>query len=85
MCSTRPSGAAIGFSIFAGVMMLTIGIVEAIAGIVALADDSLYAWTRKYTFEFLFIPYWTLGSLLLIALGVAIVWAHCQDSSPRPI
>ena len=42
MSDTRPSGAAIGFTAFAAIMLLVIGVFQAIAGISAIAkDDSL--------------------------------------------
>jgi hypothetical protein len=49
----RPvSGWAIGGTVFAGVIMLLVGIFHAIAGLVAIFDDQFYVVTRNYTFEF---------------------------------
>lgn len=48
----RPvSGWAIGGTVFAGVIMLLVGLFHAVAGLVALIDDEFYVVTRNYTFE----------------------------------
>jgi hypothetical protein len=54
--STRPdarpvSGWAIGFSAFAGAVMVLIGIFQFFAGLGALINDDLYVLTRKYAFD----------------------------------
>lgn len=71
--STRPdarpvSGWAIGFSAFAGAIMILIGIFQFFAGLGALINDDLYVLTRKYAFD-LDITGW--GWIHLI-LGVII-------------
>jgi tetrahydromethanopterin S-methyltransferase subunit F len=49
---SRPvSGWAIGGTVFAGVMMLLIGLFHAVAGIVAIFDDEFYVVAANYTFE----------------------------------
>jgi hypothetical protein len=50
--SRRRSGAAIGFTMFAGVLMITIGIWHAIAGFAGIVEDQFYAVTRNYILEF---------------------------------
>jgi hypothetical protein len=50
--SRRPSGAAIGFTMFAGVLMIIIGIWHAIAGFAGILEDQFYAVTRNYILEF---------------------------------
>ncbi|HEU4449322.1 MAG TPA: hypothetical protein VFR63_04970 [Gaiellaceae bacterium] len=51
--SARPvSGWAIGGTVFAGVIMLMVGLFHAVAGLVALLDDEFYVVARNYTFEF---------------------------------
>jgi hypothetical protein len=45
------SGWATGGVIFAGVIMIVLGIFQAIAGIAAIADDQFYVVTRNYTFD----------------------------------
>jgi hypothetical protein len=46
-----PSG-AIGFVLFAAVMMILIGTFQGIVGLVALFDDNFYLATREYLFQF---------------------------------
>jgi hypothetical protein len=50
--SRRRSGAAIGFTMFAGVLMITIGIWHAIAGFAGIVEDQFYAVTPNYILEF---------------------------------
>jgi hypothetical protein len=47
-----PSGWAVGWTYFASVMMIMIGVFHAIAGLIAILDDKFYVATRKYVFEF---------------------------------
>jgi hypothetical protein len=47
----RPSGWAVGGTVFAGVMLLLVGIFHAIAGLVAIFDDQFFVVARNYTFE----------------------------------
>ena len=50
---TRPtSGWAVGWTYFASLMMILIGLFHAIAGFVAIVDDEFYVATRKYVFQF---------------------------------
>jgi hypothetical protein len=82
--STREySGAAVGWTVFAAVMMLTIGIFQAIAGLVALVNDEFYVVGEEYVFRF-DVTTWgwihlLLGIVILLA-GVALfrgaVWAR---------
>jgi hypothetical protein len=50
--SAEPSSWAIGWTAFAGIMMIMGGIFHAIAGLAALVDDEFYVVTRNYVFEF---------------------------------
>jgi hypothetical protein len=51
--SARPvSGWAVGGTVFAGVIMLIVGVFHAIAGLVAIFDDEFFLVTQNYTFEF---------------------------------
>ncbi|MGH1562177.1 DUF7144 family membrane protein [Mumia sp. DW29H23] len=43
---------ATGFILFAGVMMIMIGVFHAIAGLVALIDDEFYVTTPNYILQF---------------------------------
>ena len=47
-----PSGAAKGFIVFAGVMMIMAGGFQALAGLVALFETEFYVATRSYLLEF---------------------------------
>jgi hypothetical protein len=46
------SGWAVGFILFAGLMMIMAGIFQAFAGLVALFENEFYAATRNYLFQF---------------------------------
>jgi hypothetical protein len=46
------SGAAAGWIMFAGVVMITVGLFQAFAGIVALANDTFYVKTPEYVARF---------------------------------
>jgi len=117
----REDSIAFGFIMFAGVMMIVIGIFQAIQGLVAIFEDTFYVVSPNYWLEFdvtawgwihliggiivsaagtsllrgqtwarvvaivvaglsalanfLFIPYYPVWSLLLIALNVIVIWA----------
>ena len=79
----EPSGWAIGWTWFAGLMMVMIGFWHAMAGLVAIIDDEFYVPTQNYIFKF-DISTWgwihlLLGILILLA-GFALfsgaVWAR---------
>jgi hypothetical protein len=46
------SGWAVGFILFAGIMMVISGAFQAFSGLVALFNDSFYVATRNYVFQF---------------------------------
>ncbi len=124
----RYSAWAVGWITFAAVMMIMIGSFQALAGIVAIADDEFYAGVREYTFKFdttqwgwihlvfgilivvagiglfsgnvlarivavalaglsaianfMWLPYYPVWSIVVIALNVAVIWAltaHGRD------
>jgi len=43
---------AVGFTVFAGAMMIMLGLFEAFQGLVALFNDNFYVAGRKWVFEF---------------------------------
>ena len=47
-----PSRAAIGWTYFAAMMMILIGIFHTIAGLIAIIDDEFYVRTRNYVLQF---------------------------------
>jgi hypothetical protein len=46
------SGWAVGFILFAGLMMIMAGIFQAFSGLVALFENEFYVATRNYLFQF---------------------------------
>jgi hypothetical protein len=46
------SGWAVGFILFAAIMMIMVGIFQAVQGIVAIFENEFYVATRNYTFQF---------------------------------
>ena len=46
------SGWAVGFILFAAIMMIMSGIFQAIAGLVAIFENEFYVATRNYLFQF---------------------------------
>jgi hypothetical protein len=46
------SGWAVGFTVFAAVMMIMVGAWQAIAGLVAIFENEFYVQTRNYLFQF---------------------------------
>jgi hypothetical protein len=46
------SGWAVGFILFAGIMMIMVGIWQALQGLVAIFENEFYVATRNYLFEF---------------------------------
>lgn len=117
----REAGWAGGFVMFAGILMLVVGVWHALAGIAALLNDKLYMSTPEYLYSFdltgwgwaylafgvlvaaaggavlkgltwgrvvgvvlaalslianfLFLPWYPIWSLVMIALDVIVIWA----------
>jgi hypothetical protein len=46
------SGAAVGFTVFAAVMMIMVGLWQALAGLIAIFENEFYVATRNYLFQF---------------------------------
>jgi hypothetical protein len=46
------SGTAVGFILFAAIMMLMSGVFQAIQGLVAIFENEFYVATRNYLFQF---------------------------------
>ena len=47
-----PSGWAVGWTYFASMVMILIGVFHAFVGLVGIFDDEFYVATRKYIFQF---------------------------------
>ena len=48
----QPPGWAVGFIVFAAVMMIMSGVFQALAGLIAIFENEFYVAARKYLFEF---------------------------------
>jgi hypothetical protein len=48
----EPSGWAVGFILFAAIMMIMAGVFQALAGLVAIFENEFYVATRNYLFQF---------------------------------
>jgi hypothetical protein len=46
------SGWAVGFILFAAIMMIMAGVFQALQGLVAIFENEFYVATRNYTFQF---------------------------------
>jgi hypothetical protein len=46
------SGTAVGFILFAAIMMIMVGVFQALQGLVAIFENEFYVTTRNYTFQF---------------------------------
>jgi hypothetical protein len=121
--SARPAGWVVGLSLFAGILMIIVGVFNAVEGIVALFRNEVYLATPQYVFafdlttwgwvqlvlglvvlaagvgvmsgrtwgravgvaiaalcalaNFVFVPYYPVWSLLLIALNAFVIFALC--------
>ena len=79
----RPSGWAIGWTTFAGVMMIVMGGWWIISGLIAIINDSFYVVTQEWIFEF-DVTTWgwihlIFGIIVLLAgfyVFTAAVWAR---------
>ena len=69
--ATPPSGAAMGLILFAVIMMIMVGVFQAIQGVVALFNDTFYVVGQKWVFSF---NVTTWGWIHLLA-GVVLVVA----------
>ena len=67
----RPKGWVVGLSLFAGVLMIITGVVNAMEGIVALVRNDVYVATPRYIFAF---DLTTWGWIQLI-LGIIVLAA----------
>jgi hypothetical protein len=67
----EPSGAAVGFILFAAIMMIMAGVFQAISGLVAIFENEFYVATRNYLFQF---DATTWGWIHLV-LGVIVAFA----------
>lgn len=74
MSGQRPSsvsGTAVGFTLFAAVMMVMIGTFQAIAGIVALVNDTFYVVGQEWVFQFDVTTWGWIHLVIGIVIGLA--------------
>ena len=48
----EPSGTAVGFILFAAIMMIMVGVFQALQGLIAIFENEFYVATRNYLFQF---------------------------------
>jgi hypothetical protein len=68
------SGWVVGFSYFAGAVLILIGIYHAIAGLAAIFEDEFFVLTENYVFD-LDVTVWGWIHLLLGIAMIATGWA----------
>ena len=81
--SQQRSGAAVGWTMFAGIMMILIGVVHAIAGLSGIIKDNFYAVLPNYVLKF-DVTTWgwihLIGGIVVVLAGFALfsgaVWAR---------
>jgi hypothetical protein len=80
---SRPSAWAMGWAMFAGTMMVLMGMWWVIAGLVAVLDDAFYVITREWIFEFDTTAWGWTHMILGIVVSLAgfgmfrgVVWAR---------
>jgi hypothetical protein len=69
--SRATSGTAVGFIIFAAIMMMMAGSFQFFAGLIAIFENEFYVTTRNYIFEFDATTWGWIHLLLGILVGVA--------------
>src|SRR4051794_33619756 len=81
--SDRPSGAAVGWTMFAAFMMILIGGFHVMSGLVGIIDDTFYAVTPKYVLQFDATTWgWIhlIGGIVVLLAGFGLlsgaVWAR---------
>ena len=79
----RPPSEAVGGYVFAGVILILVGVFHAIAGLVAIFDDGFYVVSANYTFNLDTTAFgWVqlIAGLLVLAAGFALfsaaTWAR---------
>jgi hypothetical protein len=83
MQERQPSGAAVGWTMFAAFIMILIGSFHAIAGLAGILEDEFYAVTPNYVFEFDATTWgWVhlIGGIIILLAGFGLfsgaVWAR---------
>ncbi|HVQ89332.1 MAG TPA: hypothetical protein VMT88_14235 [Actinomycetes bacterium] len=71
MSDNQPSGMAVGFTAFAGVMMIVVGFFHAIAGFGAILEDKVYVVGQDYVFSFDATTWGWIHLLIGVILAIA--------------
>jgi hypothetical protein len=64
------SGMAVGFTIFAGVMMIMVGIFQALWGLAAIIKDQFFVVTRNYAYN---VDVTTWGWIHLVVAAIIVL------------
>src|SRR5215207_10414136 len=90
MATRDVSGWTVGFAVFAGVMLMMIGVFHALAGLAAIIDDQFFVVSKNYAFEFdttawgwIHLIY---GAILVFAgyrIFSGVAWARSWESHSR--
>jgi hypothetical protein len=78
MMSER-SAWAVGYSVFAAIMLMMIGAFHFMAGLVGLVDDEFYVVTGNWVFEFDATTWgWVhvIGGVLVVLAGLSVLKGH---------
>jgi hypothetical protein len=70
---------AVGYAVFAAVMLMMIGAFHAMAGLVGIFDDEFYVVTSKWVFEFDATTWgWIhlIGGILVVVAGLSVLKGH---------
>ena len=70
----EPSGWAVGWTMFAAMMMILIGIFHTMAGLVAIVDDEFYVATRNYVLQFDTTQWGWIHLILGVVVVLSGVW-----------
>jgi hypothetical protein len=70
---------AVGYSMFAAVMLMMIGVFHFMAGLVGIIDDEFYVVTGNWVFEF-DVTTWgwihLIGGVLVVLAGLSVLKGH---------
>ena len=67
----QPPGWAVGFIVFAAVMMMMTGAFQALAGLIAIFENEFYVATRNYLFQFDATSWGWIHLILGVIVGLA--------------
>ena len=73
----QTSGMAVGFILFAAIMMLMVGVFQALQGLIGIFENEFYVQTRNYLFQFDATTWgWIhlLIGLVLVASGAGVFY-----------